>query len=203
MNKKIESTKKQRYLIFIFILFIIIFSYIKISSNESNGVYLGSAETSLSCEEKIQIHCENTYPNGKYINEYRNYEACVGSGISLGACPDVGSDIGKVEAVINNKPQELHQHRVLDRVSLIKGGIYVDVLLEDISLKITRDEFSIIAKSFYKNERGDYSFYLNEEAYKANFSGKFLRENPNALKNGLLGEIKNGEVLFGSFFEGK
>ena len=153
--------------------------------------------TGISCEEKIRMSCENTYPNKLYIDENRNYHSCVEAGKRLGSCSD--RKIGIVETKIANNI-DLPKHTVLDRINLLKGGSSIDILLEDIS-SITKDEFEEIAKTFYQNEKAQYNFYLTRDAMKANISFSFSEANPNALKEGSLGFIENNIVHFGRYFE--
>ena len=50
-------------------------------------------------------------------------------------------------------------------------------------------------------EQAEYGFYLTKEAVEADYSSIFAEQNPNALREGALGYIENGIVVFGPYFD--
>lgn len=155
---------------------------------------LPSNASGWSCQDKIKLHCESAHKTTKG----EKFRECVRAGTRLGACPD--GRIGIVEPTINNA-KELPKHKVLERINLLKGGVYLDIHLKRIPSSITKEEFAKIANTFYRNEKADYAFYKTKKAYKANWSSEYSTKHPNALKKGFLGSISNGVLAYGEYFD--
>ena len=186
-------------LILCFILAIIFFSSISVEENDTNISIQGNdTNTSVyfgSCEEKITQHCDALYLPA----DTSGYLRCIDAGRNLGACPD--GPPGHTTPTLSTTMETLPKHTVLDKINLIKGGVYVEILLEDQSLPITKEDFRILAHSFLEIEQAEYGFYLTKEAVEADYSSIFAEQNPNALREGALGYIENGTVVFGPYFD--
>ncbi len=100
-----------------------------------------------------------------------------------------GKDKG--ESLVNQKP--LPEYIILDKVKLLNGNIYADILIKSYSKNTPVDERESTVKVISQKENiNEISLYSTENAKKANFSSSFSKKHPNALKNGYLGSYKNG-----------
>jgi hypothetical protein len=75
----------------------------------------------------------------------------------------------------------LPEYIVADRVNLMVGGIYGDVVVPSLSSSVSLAELAALADAIAASEGfTQLSLYCSEEAVRANFSRSFLEENPNA-----------------------
>jgi hypothetical protein len=92
------------------------------------------------------------------------------------------------------KEIELPEYEVLDIVDQMVGGKYGDILIPSFETDMDTDSLSKVALAIIEKERLDQAeFYRTASAQKANFSASYQKENPNALKEGYLGSVKDGE----------
>lgn len=92
------------------------------------------------------------------------------------------------------------KYKILDQTKLFEGGQYGDVLIESINPKTNKDTIKLIAQliSCYENFSEE-SLYCTEEAFKANFSESYLKQNPNALKNGFVCSIGKYGIQYNTY----
>lgn len=90
----------------------------------------------------------------------------------------------------------LPEYKIHDVVNQINGKKYADIIIPSFNTKIKVDSLSLIAFEIIKKEGFDEaSFYINEEAVKANFSSSFSEKHPDAFEEGYLGAITDGKYI--------
>ena len=90
------------------------------------------------------------------------------------------------------------KYSVIFKTKLFSGtGDYIEVLIPNFDKKINSQGKKELFKAILDYEKSiSGSFYLTEEAQKANSSDSFRKSHPNALKDGYLGDItEKGELL--------
>jgi len=91
------------------------------------------------------------------------------------------------------------QYRILFSFELSgKKGLYGEILVPNYSPKTPKETREKTLREICAKENFvSASMYKTEDAYHANISAKFLKQHPNALKNGFLGMIDE----YGEFFD--
>ena len=90
----------------------------------------------------------------------------------------------------------LPEYKIHDVVNQINGKKYADIIIPSFNTQINEDSLSIIAFEIIKKEGFDEaSFYINEQAVKANFSSSYSEKHPEAFEKGYLGAITNGKYV--------
>lgn len=108
-------------------------------------------------------------------------------------------DISELPADVNRKASEdLPAYVILDQFKLITGGKYGDVLVKSFSKDTPQNIVkTTLLKIAEKEGFTQACLYCTEEAYKANSSSSYLKQHPNALKEGLLGTLIDGQFYYG------
>ncbi len=89
----------------------------------------------------------------------------------------------------------LPRYEILDKIQMISGKTFADILIPNFTTTMDKDSLSKIAFAILKKERLDEAeFYVTKDAYKSNYSSSFANKNPNAVKEGYLGGI-SGNVF--------
>jgi len=99
-----------------------------------------------------------------------------------------------IEKVVQSEKQKsLPEFIILDKIKLINGNTYADILIKSFSRSTPINEREATIKSIAKKENlQEISLYSTENAQKATFSSSFANTHPNALKNGYLGSFEKG-----------
>ncbi len=83
----------------------------------------------------------------------------------------------------------LPEYTVIDKV-----GDNLEVLIPSLSVDAPESEIEAVARGIAAGERvGIVYLYRTEDAQKANMSSSFSEQNPNAMAEGYLGKLENGE----------
>ena len=99
---------------------------------------------------------------------------------------------------LSSKDENLPQYKILFQVKLMSGsGKYGEILIQSYSKETPKEERENTLRKIIKKEGFvSAALYSTEDAYKANSSESFSKANPNALKNGYLGQItEKGEFI--------
>lgn len=93
--------------------------------------------------------------------------------------------------VQTTKDESLPHYKILFQVKLMSGtGEYGEILIQSYSKATPTEEREKTLRKIIKKEGFvSAALYSTEDAYKANSSESFSKANPNALKNGYLGQI--------------
>jgi len=104
----------------------------------------------------------------------------------------------KEEVVQPEKQKSLPEYIILDKINLINGNAYADILIESFSRATPVNERETTIKAIAKKENlQEISLYSTKNAQKATFSSSFAKTHPNALKNGYLGTFEEGNFTPG------
>ncbi|NBC18640.1 MAG: hypothetical protein GVY18_15155, partial [Bacteroidetes bacterium] len=94
---------------------------------------------------------------------------------------------GRDEAAATGLPD----YTVLDKV-----GDNLEVLIPSLSVDTPDSEIEAIARGIASAERvGTVYLYRTEDAQRANMSASFAKQNPNAMAEGYLGMLQNGQFM--------
>jgi hypothetical protein len=86
------------------------------------------------------------------------------------------------------------KYEILDKVTSINGKFYADVLIESFSIDTPLSKLSKAAENIAAKEGFDImALYCTREAFMANRSASYSESHPHALKEGLLGDFKDGK----------
>ncbi len=89
------------------------------------------------------------------------------------------------------------EYKILDRVQMISGDIYYDILIESYSRKTSNIVIERILEAISKELSADIiSLYCSREALKSNFSSSYSELHPEAIEC-YIGEYKNGKFIKG------
>jgi|GEM_PF-3065578 hypothetical protein len=98
------------------------------------------------------------------------------------------------------KQISLPEYEILDEVDQMVGGKYGDILIPSFEPDMNTDSLSKVAFAIMEKEGLDEAaFYSAESAQKASFSSSYQKKNPNALKEGYLGAIREGKFTSSSY----
>ena len=99
-----------------------------------------------------------------------------------------------IEKVVQPEKQKLlPEYIILDKIKLINGNTYADILIKSFSRTTPVNERELTVKAIAKKENiQEISLYSTENAQKATFSSSFANKHPNVLKNGYLGSFEKG-----------
>ena len=93
---------------------------------------------------------------------------------------------------------ETPKYVILDTMTAIGNKFYADVLISSFSPQTPVSERRKAAERIAKKEGFHHvSIYSTREAYKANMSASYLKDHPDALRNGFLGSLENGKFTPG------
>lgn len=94
---------------------------------------------------------------------------------------------------------QLPEYVVLDSFVLMNGRVSGDVLVPSVPRSTSPAEIEQLAIDICQQENIDDIFlYCTEEAYEANLDGRYYEAHPNALRDGYLGSLSNGNFIAGS-----
>lgn len=92
---------------------------------------------------------------------------------------------------------EIPEYKILDRVQMISGDIYYDILIETFSRKTSNLVIERVLKAISKELSANIiSLYCSREALKSNFSSSYSELHPEAIEC-YIGEYKNGKFIKG------
>lgn len=90
---------------------------------------------------------------------------------------------------------ELPKYKIHEVVKKIDGNIFADILIPNISTKISIDSLSKITFAIVKKEGlSEASFYRTTEAIKAMYSDSYSKKHPQAIA-GYIGSIENRKFI--------
>lgn len=94
---------------------------------------------------------------------------------------------------------DLPEYEVLDRIAMMNGRVYGDILVKSISRSTPADEIEQLAIDICIQENlDDVCLYCTEEAFEANLNMNYSEAHPNALRDGFLGSLNNGSFAAGN-----
>ncbi len=106
------------------------------------------------------------------------------------ACQD--KDDSPTKKPGNEKVVVLPKYEILDKIQMISGKTFADIMIPSFTITMDKDSLSEIAFAILKKEGLDEAeFYVTKAAYKSNYSSSFANKNTNASKEGYLGGIKD------------
>lgn len=92
----------------------------------------------------------------------------------------------------------LPEYDVIFTVKQMNGRVYGEILVPSLSRSASVEEREQLARDICKHETlDDIDMYMTEDAQKANTSSSFAREHPNALREGFLGSLRDGNFVPG------
>jgi len=93
-------------------------------------------------------------------------------------------------------------YEVIDRVGVMRGGTYGDVLIPSFRPEMPRDSLETAARGIMAAEGfTEAGFYSHADAQRANFSESFSRAHPDAMRTGYLGTLRQGVFTPSSYIE--
>ena len=87
---------------------------------------------------------------------------------------------------------ELPNYEILDKINMMGGGVFADVLIESYSQNTPADSIETSLREISRIIEADEIFlYCSKEAQRANYSASFAESHPDA-SSCFLGTFKNG-----------
>lgn len=134
--------------------------------------------------------------DGQVVTVYRYEDDSSRTQIYREPIPDTAMDVG-------DRPAEegTPAYTVLDKVSLLRGGVAGDVLIESYSLETpSRERESTLRAIMAEEGMTEAYLYCSEDAQKANLSASYRESHPSTLSTCFLGEIRDGEFKSGESY---
>jgi len=96
--------------------------------------------------------------------------------------------------------EDLPAYQIINRVDMISGKKYADVLIISFSKRTPEWRRESILRRIAKQEGfTEASLYCTMDAYSADMSASYLKAHPDALEEGYLGSLRDGKFNMGSW----